>query len=260
MTTSTPPNAASSSRIPTGIAGLDTILGGGLTSQRVYLLEGNPGAGKTTFAIQFLLEGVRSNQRGLYITLSETSSELRAVAASHGWSLDQIELFELVNEAGFDPEAEQSILYPSEVELGETTRSVMQRVDEIAPALVVFDSLSELRLLAQNPLRYRLQILALKHFFSSRHCTVLLLDDRTSEPGDLQLYSISHGVISLEQTAREFGAERRRLRVTKMRGIKFVGGFHDFNLDTGGIQVFPRLMAGGTDEAVDRFACIDWLG
>ena len=232
-------------RITTGIPGLDTILGGGLTEHRVYLVEGNPGAGKTTFAIQFLLEGARQQQRGLYITLSETAHELRAVAASHGWSLDQIELFELVSEDGFGPDAEQSILYPSEVELGETTKDVMRKVDEIAPALVVFDSLSEMRLLAQNPLRYRRQILALKHFFAVRQCTVLLLDDRTSEPGDLQLYSISHGVISLEQTPRDYGAERRRLRVTKMRGISFSGGFHDFNLDTGGIRVFPRLVAAG---------------
>ena len=253
MVTSKTDGQPAAARISTGISGLDAILGGGLTPQRVYLLEGNPGAGKATFSIQFLLAGVKNNQRGLYITLSETGSELRAVAASHGWSLDAIDLFELVNEAGLDVDAEQSILYPSEVELGETTKGVMRRVDAIAPALVVFDSLSEMRLLAQNSLRYRRQILALKHFFSSRNCTVLLLDDRTSEPGDLQLYSISHGVISLEQSARSYGAERRRLRVTKMRGIDFAGGFHDFNLETGGIRVFPRLV---TDSPGPAFAAV----
>ena len=249
MLNTSPETDQRSARICTGISGLDEILGGGLTSQRVYLLEGNPGAGKTTLALQFLLEGAKCGRRGLYITLSETANELRAVAASHGWSLDQIDLFELVSGAGLGIDAEQSILYPSEFELGETTKGVMSRVDAIKPELVVFDSLSEMRLLAQNPLRYRRQILALKHFFSSRNCTVILLDDRTSEAGDLQLYSISHGVISLEHTPREYGEDRRRLRVTKMRGIRFSGGYHDFNLDTGGLKVFPRVVAG--DEVRD---------
>ena len=165
------------------------------------------------------------------------------MAASHGWSLDVLTLFEMVGEIGLDPDREQSILHPSEVELGETTREVMERVEELRPTRVVFDSLSEMRLLAQNPLRYRRQILAFKHFFASRQCTVLLLDDRTSEPTDLQLHSIAHGVISLEQAPRDFGAERRRLRVVKMRGIKFRGGYHDFVLDTGGLTLFPRLVA-----------------
>jgi circadian clock protein KaiC len=230
-------------RASTGVPGLDDILGGGLTANRVYLVEGTPGTGKTTLALQFLLEGVRHGESGLYITLSETAEELHSVAASHGWSLDALSLFELVNEMGFDPDSEQSILHPSEMELGETTKSVMHEVDSLAPVRIVFDSLSEMRLLAQNPLRYRRQILALKHYFASRRCTVLLLDDKTSEPGDQQLHSIAHGVISLEQIAQEFGAERRRLRVIKMRGMKFRGGFHDFVLDTGGIQVFPRLVA-----------------
>jgi circadian clock protein KaiC len=233
-------------RLSTGVSGLDSILMGGLTPERVYLVEGNPGSGKTTLAIQFLLEGVRSNETGLYITLSETTHELRAVAASHGWSLDGISLFELVNEDGLDLDAVQSVLYPSELELGETTRNVMRQVDQVRPSRVVFDSLSEMRLLAQNPLRYRRQILALKQFFSVRNCTVLLLDDKTSESGDLQLHSLAHGVISLDQTAQEFGRERRRLRINKMRGIKFDGGFHDFNIETGGIRVFPRLVAAGT--------------
>lgn len=227
----------------TGIPGLDDILGGGLTPHRFYLIEGTPGTGKTTLALQFLLEGVRLGQPALYITLSETADELRAVAASHGWSLDGVSLFELVSESGLDPESEQTVLHPSELELGETAREVMKRVDDLCPGRVVFDSLSEMRLLAQSPLRYRRQILALKQFFSSKECTVLMLDDRTSDPTDLQLHSIAHGVISLEQEPREFGAERRRLRVVKMRGIKFRGGYHDLLLETGGLTVFPRLVA-----------------
>ncbi|MDF3037261.1 MAG: circadian clock protein KaiC, partial [Paucimonas sp.] len=179
----------------------------------------------------------------MYITLSESRDELQEIADSHGWDIGKIQLFELINDAGMDPEAEQSILHPSEVELGETTQSIMAEVDRIQPHRVVFDSLSELRLLAQNPLRYRRQILAIKNYFSTRKCTVLLLDDRTSEPGDQQLHSIAHGVITLEQLAQEFGKERRRLNIVKMRGIKFRGGYHDFILETGGITIFPRLVA-----------------
>jgi circadian clock protein KaiC len=230
-------------RASTGISGLDDILGGGLTKHRVYLVEGTPGTGKTTLSLQFLLEGIRRGETGLYITLSETAEELSAVAATHGWTLEPLSLFELVNQGDLNPEREQTILHPSEVELGETTREVMKRVEELRPSRVVFDSLSEMRLLAQNPLRYRRQILALKQFFASRVCTVLMLDDRTSDPNDLQLHSIAHGVISLEQAPRDFGAERRRLRVVKMRGIKFRGGYHDFILDRGGLSVFPRLVA-----------------
>jgi circadian clock protein KaiC len=226
-----------------GVSGLDDILGGGVTRDRVYLIEGTPGTGKTTLSLQFLLEGVSRGETGLYITLSETKVELNAVAATHGWSLEKISLFELVNETGLDPDSEQTILHPSEIELGETTREVMKQVDELRPSRVVFDSLSEMRLLAQSPLRYRRQILALKQFFSSRQCTVLMLDDRTSDPNDLQLHSIAHGVISLEQSPRDFGAERRRVRIVKMRGMKFRGGYHDFILDKGGLTVFPRLVA-----------------
>jgi circadian clock protein KaiC len=230
-------------RAPTGVEGLDDVLGGGITANRLYLLEGTPGTGKTTFSLQFLLEGARRGEAGLYVTLSETEAELRAVARTHGWSLDQLSIFELVPEAGLDPEQEQTLLHPSEVELGETVRGVMERVEALKPKRVVLDSLSELRLLAQNPLRYRRQILALKHFFSSRDCTVLVLDDRTSEPGDLQLHSIAHGVISLDQTATGFGAERRQLRIVKMRGIKYSGGYHDMSINTGGVCVYPRLIA-----------------
>ncbi|MBX9932668.1 MAG: circadian clock protein KaiC [Methylobacterium sp.] len=237
------PSTPSSTRIQTGISGLDEILGGGLTADRLYLLEGTPGTGKTTLSLQFLLAGADLGEQGLYVTLSETADELRAAATTHGWSLDGIEIYELVNELGLDPDSEQSVLHPSEVELGETVREVIARVEDLNPGRVVFDSLSELRLLAQSPLRYRRQILALKQFFARRNCTVLMLDDRTSEAGDQQLHSIAHGVISLEQSPREFGSERRRLRIVKMRGIKFRGGYHDFVLDTGGLSVFPRLVA-----------------
>lgn len=227
----------------TGVTGLDDILGGGLTPDRLYLVEGTPGAGKTTLALQFLLKGTALGESGLYVTLSETGDELRDAAASHGWSLDHIEVHELVSELGLDPDSEQSVLHPSDIELGETVREVIARVDELKPDRVVFDSLSELRLLAQSPLRYRRQILALKHFFAKRRCTVLILDDSSSDRSDQQLHSIAHGVISLEQAPREFGPERRRLRIPKMRGIKFRSGYHDFNLDTGGLTVFPRLLA-----------------
>lgn len=228
-------------RLGTGVAGLDDVLMGGLEARRIYLVEGTPGAGKTTLALQFLRAGAASGQRGLYITLSETEEELRGVAASHDWSLDGIEIFQLVTDAGLDAEAEQSVLHPSELELGETIRGVIERVEQSRPQLVVFDSLSEMRLLAQNPLRYRRQVLALKHFFTSSDCTVLLLDDRTSDKGDLKLYSIAHGVITLEQVPRDFGAERRRLRVMKMRAKEFRGGFHDYTIQPGGLVVFPRL-------------------
>ncbi len=230
-------------RISTGIADFDSILGGGLTAERVYLLEGTPGSGKTTIALQFLLEGAAQGEVGLYITLSETAAELTEVARSHRWTLDGIELFELINEEGLDLDTEQSILEPSEVELGETIRGVMEVVDRIRPKRIVFDSLSELRLLSQHSLRYRRQILALKHYFSTRACTVLMLDDRSSDPGDVQLHSIAHGVITLEQAAEDYGSERRRLRIIKMRGVKYRGGYHDFVIETGGVAVFPRLVA-----------------
>jgi circadian clock protein KaiC len=208
----------------------------------MYLLEGAPGTGKTTFGLKFLMAGAEAGESGLYITLSETAAELDAVVRSHGWTLDGIEVRELGTDGGL-AEAEQTILHPAEIELGETVRSMTEVIARLNPQRVVFDSLSEMRLLAQDPLRYRRQILALKRFFAGRHCTVLLLDDKTSEPTDLQLHSIAHGVISLEQDAGEFGAERRALRVVKMRGIKFEGGWHDFLVDTGIVEVFPRLIA-----------------
>jgi circadian clock protein KaiC len=234
---------APNGRIESGILGLDDILGGGLTPHRMYLVEGAPGAGKTTLALQFLLKGVENNESGLYVTLSETKAELIAVAESHGWDTTRFTITELLSDEGLDPSFEQSVLHPAEVELGETVRDVIAKVDEMKPARLVFDSLSELRMLSQNPLRYRRQILALKRYFATRACTVLLLDDNTSEPGDLQLHSIAHGVISLDNVTHDYGGERRRLRIAKMRGIRFREGFHDMTLKTGGIEVYPRLIA-----------------
>lgn len=238
-------------RASTGIAGLDDVLGGGLPVNHLYLVEGTPGAGKTTLGLQFLRKGVEMGEKGLYITLSETAGELHTVAASHGWSLDGIEIFQLVTEDGLSPESEQSILHPSEVELGETTRGIMAAVERVKPSRVVFDSLSEMRLLAQNPLRYRRQVLALKAFFSTRNCTVLLLDDRSASHEELQLHSIAHGVILLEQFVNAYGPERRRMRVVKMRGIPFRGGEHDCSLQTGGLHVHPRLI---TTDARGKFS------
>ncbi|MET0209266.1 MAG: ATPase domain-containing protein [Burkholderiaceae bacterium] len=242
MTTSATP-ILSADLAPTGIAGLDDILSGGLPSQHLYLVEGTPGAGKTTLGLQFLLQGREEGQLGLYVTLSETSEELMQVAASHGWDLGGIEIFDLVSDEGLSAEAEQSILNPSDIELGETTREIIALVERLRPQRVVFDSLSELRLLAQNPLRYRRQILALKRFFHTRGCTVLMLDDKSTSSGDLHLHSIAHGVIHLEQNTSTYGPDKRRLRVVKLRGVRYRGGEHDFNLDRGGLQVFPRLVA-----------------
>ena len=240
-------------RSTTGVPGLDDILNGGLLSHRLYLIEGDPGAGKTTLALQFLLEGVQAGEKCLYITLSETKEELSAGAASHGWSLDGIEIVELIaEESDLDGESQVTMYHPSEVELTETTRRVLDAVEETNASRIVFDSLSELRLLAQNSLRYRRQILALKQFFIGRKCTVLLLDDRTSEGSDLQLQSIAHGVVSLDQLSPVYGAERRRLRVMKLRGSSFRGGYHDFTIREGGIVVFPRLIASEHSEPFDR--------
>lgn len=231
-------------RISTGSEGLDDILGGGLDANRMYLYEGRPGTGKTTIALQFLLEGVRQGERVLYITLSETERELALVAKRHGWTLDGIDIFELVPpETSLDPDRELTILHPAEIELSETTNLIFETIAKLNPTRIVFDSLSELRLLAQSPLRYRRQVLALKHFFAARDCTVVLLDDLSSSDTDLQLHSISHGVIYLEQLALDYGAERRRIRVVKMRGIAFRGGYHDFIIRTGGLRIFPRLVA-----------------
>jgi circadian clock protein KaiC len=236
-------------RVSSGITGLDEILQGGLAPDRIYLLEGNPGTGKTTLALGFMLQGAKLGEKCLYITLSETAEELRAIARSHGWSLDQIEIFELTPpEAKLDSDQNYTLLHPSEVELSETTRLILNRIEELNPQRVAFDSLSEIRLIAQDPLRYRRQVLALKQFFSGRRCTALLLDDLTSQSHELQVHSITHGVIVLERVTREYGADRRRLQITKMRGSDFRGGYHDFMIQKGGLSVFPRLALLDTDD------------
>ena len=228
----------------TGIAGLDDVLRGGLTAERVYLVEGVPGSGKTTLALQFLLEGARRGERVLYVTLSETRVELEGIARSHGWSLEGLDIRELVpSEASLRPDDQYTMFHPSEVELSETTKAILADVDRLKPRRVAFDSLSEMRLLAGNPLRYRRQLLALKQFFAGRNCTVVLLDDMTSTNHDLQVQSVVHGVIRLEQLNPEYGAERRRLVVLKFRGVSMRGGYHDYVIKKGGLVVFPRLVA-----------------
>ena len=236
--------SAQASRAATGIAGLDDILTGGLVPHRLYLVEGMPGSGKTTLAFQFLMEGAQRGEPVLYVTLSETEEEIRAVAASHGWSLEGIAIRELApSESNLDPGEQYTVFHPSEVELSETTKKVLADVERIKPSRLVLDSLSELRLLAGNPLRYRRQILALKQYFGGRGCTVLMLDDLTAAEHDLQVRSIAHGALLLEHSIPGFGVPRRRLSVTKYRGSDFRGGYHDYTIRHGGLVVFPRLIA-----------------
>jgi circadian clock protein KaiC len=230
--------------VNTGVPGLDDVLRGGFPLHGMYLVEGQPGTGKTTVALQFLLEGKRLGERGLYVTLSETKEELGEVARSHGWSLEGIDLYELESaESRLKPEEDYTVFHPEEVELVETMKDVYDTVERLSPTRVVFDSLSEMRLLARDPLRFRRQILAIKQFFKGRGCTVLLLDDKVAPETDLQLQSISHGVLSLERINREYGGFRRRLQVVKIRGAIYREGYHDFAIETGGIRVFPRLVA-----------------
>jgi circadian clock protein KaiC len=229
-------------RISTGIEGLDYILKGGLPKNRLYLIQGNPGTGKTTMGLQFLREGERKGEKGLYITLSESKEELVAVGGSHGWNLDNLNIYDLtISGDTLTDDSHYTVFHPAEVELDETTKAVLAEVERVNPARVVFDSLSEMRMLANEQLRFRRQILALKQYFIGRQCTVMLLDDRTSDHIDRQLESIAYGVINLDYAPSEYGKQRHTMRVVKMRSVNFQSGAHDFNIETGGIVVFPRL-------------------
>jgi len=230
--------------IGSGVPGLDDVLGGGWISSRMYLIEGTPGSGKTTIALQFLREGAKRNESVLYVTLSETERELRGVARSHNWDLTGVAIREMLpSQDSLQPDEQYTMFHPSEVELSETTLKILADVEALKPTRVVFDSLSELRLLSGNSLRYRRQILALKQFFAGRTCTVLLLDDMTAMEHDLQVQSIAHAVLRLEQVHSDYGTARRRLAVMKFRGQQFRGGYHDYKINRGGVQVFPRLIA-----------------
>ncbi|HXE66988.1 MAG TPA: ATPase domain-containing protein [Rhodanobacteraceae bacterium] len=228
----------------TGVAGLDDVLDGGFSPGNIFLIEGNPGTGKTTLAVQFMLAGAEAGERGLYVTMSETEAELRAGAASHGWDIaSRFDVFQVTPPEVSPSSQEQTLLYSSDLELGETTKLILDRIEKTRATRIVIDSLSEIRLLAQSSLRYRRQILALKHYFASQGATVLMLDDLTSEKHDKTVHSIAHAVIKLEELVHDYGPSRRRLRVTKYRGHAFRAGFHDFAIRTGGVAVFPRLVA-----------------
>jgi circadian clock protein KaiC len=231
-------------RVSTAIAGLDDVLHGGFPRGHFFLIEGEPGTGKTTLGLQFLMASARRGERALYVTLSESKQEIEKVARSHCWSLNGVTIFEYTpTEESLRPEDQYSAFHPSEVEFQDTTQNILAEVDRVQPACVVLDSLSEIRLLARDSLRYRRQVLALKHFFTNRNCTVLLLDDRTSGVDDLQLQSIAHGVLFLEKVARDYGKTRRRIQVSKLRGSTYREGYHDYTIETGGVKVCPRLVA-----------------
>ena len=231
-------------RIPTGIAGLDDILSGGLPIGQMYLLEGTPGTGKTTIAMQFIMQGIRTGEQALYITLSESRLELEASARSHGWDVNQLSIAEFVPaEASLSPEQQYTVFHPSEVELASTIQKLTDIVEERKPSRLVIDSLSELRLLAADTMRYRRQLLALKQFFVGRDTTVLLLDDRSAEGSDMQLQSIAHGVLRLDKVQRSYGVTRRQVEIVKMRGSAYREGFHDYTIETGGVRIYPRLVA-----------------
>src|ERR1700743_3437778 len=232
-------------RIPTGISGLDDILNGGLPQGHLYLVEGDPGTGKTTLALQFLLAGIKQGERVIYVTLSESRKELEQVAQSHGWSTESLQIYEMTPaEDDLGPEAQYTVFHPSEVELADTMTAILQQVDATQPRRVVFDSLSELRMLARDPLKYRRQILSLKRHFAGRNCTVLLLDDRTAEGRHaLAPQSLAHGVLMMQSLERDFGVKRRRIEIRKLRGSSYREGFHDYTIETGGLAIYPRLVA-----------------
>ncbi|MRW87555.1 AAA family ATPase [Pseudoduganella sp. FT26W] len=246
-------NSQTTDFLSSGVPGLDEVLAGGLTSDRLYLIEGEPGTGKTTLALQFLNEGLRRGEATLYITLAETQVELRSVAQSHGWSMDGIHIEEIIpDERALHPDQQYTIFHPSEIELGTTTQRILKAIDTYRPRRVVLDSLSELQLLAESPLRYRRQVLALKQYLSSRNCTTILLDDRTALSTDLQVRSVAHAVLTLELADQAYGAERRRLRVVKYRGVAFRGGAHDYKIIKGGLYVYPGLVAAHSRETTSR--------
>ncbi|MGA8273058.1 MAG: ATPase domain-containing protein [Candidatus Sulfotelmatobacter sp.] len=241
----------SDSHVSTGCEGLDIVLNGGLPRARLYLIEGDPGAGKTTLALQFLIEGVEKGERTLYITLSESRADLNHAAQSHGFSLDNVDIVELLpNENDLFPEQQYTVFHPAEVELNDRMQRIVKEIQRVRPDRLVIDALSELRMLAKDPLRYRRQILSLKDFMSDQNCTVLLLDDRSSRDPDLQLHSIVHGVVSMDKIPREYGKTRRQLEVVKLRGRAYREGFHDYAIVTGGVVVYPRLVA--SDSRLDQ--------
>jgi circadian clock protein KaiC len=243
--------ASASERALTGIRGFDDVLGGGLPRGRIYLLKGSPGSGKTTLGLQFLLHGAVAGERGLYVALSENRAELDEVARSHGWDLSRIEIQEMGEPPDVATDEENTLFLAAEVELGETTRRILDGVERGNPERVVIDSLSEIRYLSGTELRYRRQVMALKQLFMSKGCTALLVDDHALGRHDALLESIAHGVIQLEQLVPKYGPERRQLLVSKLRGVRYRGGFHDMRIRTGGVVVFPRLIP---EEHIGDFA------
>ena len=237
----------------TGVPGLDTVLAGGLVPDRLYLVEGVPGTGKTTLALQFLMEGVRLGERVLYMALAESEIELRGAALSHGWDLAGVGIEEVApSDDMLDPDRQYTIFHPSEIELAATNQRILAAIEKHRPARLVLDSLSELQLLAENPLRYRRQVVALKQYLASRHCTTVLIDDRSALDDGLQVRSVAHCVISLELQNQDYGNDRRRVRVVKYRGMAFRGGAHDYKIAHSGLVVYPRLVAADSRNDTSR--------